>query len=731
MPVQEQVPYTEYLGNGVSTVFAYTFKLFQVDDLRVTFDGVEQLGGYTVDGLGNDAGGNVTFTTAPASGVVVGLLLEVEMARTTDYIENGDLRAQVQDDDFDRIWEALQGLQWLFGGAIRVPYPETVQPLPKASSRVDRLLMFDEITGKPVLTDFTATEVASAIAAAYAGGGALDALGFIQAGFGAVPRSAQAKAREIFSPKDFGAKGDGVNDDTLALQRCFNAVPAGSWVLLNGMFRVTDPVTITNKGLVIMGQGQRNSGLMEDGGLTSGQYILNIVNTDFTQPVTLRDFSFFTTQASVCNALYVEFSAADAEFNRSPHHLVMRDIEIRGYELNGVGHPQDGFYKGVTLKNVHRPICDNVVITGQGGNPFLSTAPTTNTVMSMGWELLATYHPSDAFQRAAPTDPVFRDCHVYSANYGWYVRGHWEGLMFDHSIAVLVNKGWDLDADTPPGVGGTQFPWVAFTDCHANVFQEAIVIKDFFDIRMTKPQLHKWAYAPAAYVSNAIKLTNCPRVAIEQPTIVNLADGSVSTFQQFNGVYALNCLGVRVDKPQFSGITYGVIFDGTTTDAWYERGLWRDVPATGPAPIEFQNLASGTGRQKGMPFDVSAKNSGSVPVTNSVTNVVLGVAAPLPVWPGDVIQVEATIQGTKDANTEPVFARVVKQTGTATVQFHNDNTQVIASTIGQNSLAFNITISARARVTVAGSLTLALQCNTVANGATIAIGAGQLRLIRD
>jgi hypothetical protein len=73
-----------------------------------------------------------------------------------------------------------------------------------------------------------------------------DWIGFEPAGSGAVARSAQDKMRDVVSVKDFGAVGDGVTDDTVAIQAFFDYAQANKcYAIMEGVFKVTSAITST------------------------------------------------------------------------------------------------------------------------------------------------------------------------------------------------------------------------------------------------------------------------------------------------------------------------------------------------------------------------------------------------------------------------------------------------------------------------------------------------------
>lgn len=89
-------------------------------------------------------------------------------------------------------------------------------------------------------------------------------VGFIQSGTGATYRTVQSKLRDAVSVKDFGAVGDGVTDDTAAIQAAIDA-KASSGGAINfpaGTYKITSSLTWYNTvsadkpGIAFVGEGR-------------------------------------------------------------------------------------------------------------------------------------------------------------------------------------------------------------------------------------------------------------------------------------------------------------------------------------------------------------------------------------------------------------------------------------------------------------------------------------------
>ena len=155
MTVSSTTVKNSYSGNGSTTSFNYTFKIFADSDLQVIIrssTGTETTKTitthYTVSGAGNTNGGSVTFTSGniPANGETVVLRRNVPQTQAIDYIANDPFPAETHEEGLDRATMTTQQVQEELDRSIKLSRTNTMTSTEftvGATDRASKVLGFD------------------------------------------------------------------------------------------------------------------------------------------------------------------------------------------------------------------------------------------------------------------------------------------------------------------------------------------------------------------------------------------------------------------------------------------------------------------------------------------------------------------------------------------------------------------------------------------------------------
>lgn len=222
----------DYLGNGATATYAYTFQIIAATDLVVTkrdTNGTQQTlsypSAYSVTGVGVAAGGTITLTAGVlTSGYSLTIRRVRPLTQTTDLQNGAGFFAEVHEAAFDHLVMIDQAQQDDLARTLRVPESldralYTLElPVPVANKAIGW-----DPTGK-LITNLD-TNVVTPVSMAS------ENVTFLAAGAGSVSRSVRAKLRDVVSVMDFGATGDGTTDDSAAFAAAYNALPATGGVI--------------------------------------------------------------------------------------------------------------------------------------------------------------------------------------------------------------------------------------------------------------------------------------------------------------------------------------------------------------------------------------------------------------------------------------------------------------------------------------------------------------------
>jgi hypothetical protein len=260
----------EYNGNGLTLTFSFPWKISASSDLIVGFivGGTYTLQAsstYSVAGVGNNGGGQVTFNTPPAIGVIVDIRTQTAEIQPTEFANLSQYLPENTTNTCDRLTRMVQDLYrqaYTFG--IHGPDQEFVpwSTLPSAAARANTTLGFDS-NGLPTIVAQLSTTLTQALFNAFLNTPATfnnptanlslaSATPFLQTvaelAAGVTPTDS------FYSPGDirrYGAVLDGVTDCTAAL---IQACAVGGDVFVYGSMALSSAslAALPNSGVAVI-----------------------------------------------------------------------------------------------------------------------------------------------------------------------------------------------------------------------------------------------------------------------------------------------------------------------------------------------------------------------------------------------------------------------------------------------------------------------------------------------
>ena len=142
--IKPVVPRVQYVGNGVTTDFAYSFAIFDETDMEVYIgdtkidpdatviigegDDAVEYPVYTITGVGEEDGGEVVFTVAPENDAIITLVRNVPVERMTDFQEGGTFRPKNLNDELDRQTAFCQQIEEALNRCVKVDVTSQIDP---------------------------------------------------------------------------------------------------------------------------------------------------------------------------------------------------------------------------------------------------------------------------------------------------------------------------------------------------------------------------------------------------------------------------------------------------------------------------------------------------------------------------------------------------------------------------------------------------------------------------
>ena len=340
-----------FTGDGSTVLFSFTFPYLDESDIQVSLDGANTTA-YT---LANAT--TVEFNTAPAVGVAIRIYRYTDTdAPEATFFSGSAIRAADLNDNFNQtlfIAQELQNNAVLtdgsnpFVGNIDLGgYKITGLASPTADTDAVNRGYVNSIVANGIGDGDKGDIVVSGSGSVFSidagvindadvnasAGIVASKLSFTQAGSGATTRTVDSKLKDVVSVKDFGAVGDGVADDTAAIQAAIDSLPIVG-TTSNGTVFSRGSVYFPAGSYKILSQLQFRPGVSLEGPPIATRYFLaGLTSQQFGATLLLDNPA--VEDAIIYNSAQLEFSPtviSNLVFTQSVKtQIAAKAVSIRG-----------------------------------------------------------------------------------------------------------------------------------------------------------------------------------------------------------------------------------------------------------------------------------------------------------------------------------------------------------------------------------------------------------------
>lgn len=432
MTVSNQTARTSAVGTGAEQTIPFTFPITNNSDIvvtsRVITTGVEttltETTHYTVTNNGESGGSITTVTPFIASTSQIHIVRNTPNTQSLDLEQGGAFNAENIEDALDKATRLTIENADLLNRTLKFPTTDpstSFSEMPNSVDRASKFLAFDS-DGKPTASSEVASTSVSHSALGTSIAEAADAQtvrALIELDstddvtFTSVTATVDSTAIETDDIKtklpiadvthaDFGATGDGVTDDTAAIQAAIDSLTSGGIVFLpEGDYLISAPVNLTtldtDPGIIFKGAGTGRLGVET----THVTRILNSADTDglvtrslggcVIQDLTIEDTNGARTTGA---GILMQRTASAGQSS-----VIIKNVQVQGHQ------------DGIRLVWSQQTVLDNVICMDAVRDGFrLEDAAGGNGTSTTFRNCFANACGNDGFSQTGHTYTLYENC---------------------------------------------------------------------------------------------------------------------------------------------------------------------------------------------------------------------------------------------------------------------------------------------------------------------------------